>query len=123
MAVVLCTGVDPDLLETRKLILEQAGHKVVVATSLCDIETACRKWHFNVAVLGQTLSRESKKSAAFIVRKYCHPTKILELFQAHHGKVLEDADSWLEVPADVPQDLSERVTELSVVTAPTRLHA
>lgn len=123
MAVVLCTGVDPDLLETRKLILEQAGHKVIVAGSLREIESACRKHHFNVAVLGQTLSRESKISAAFLVRKYCGPAKILELFQPHHGKVLEDADSWLEVPADVPQDLSERVTELAEVTVPIKLRA
>lgn len=122
MAVVLCTGVDPDLLETRRLILEQAGHKVVVARNLSEIEVACRKYHFDVAVLGQTLSRESKKTAASLVRKYCRPAKILELYQPHHGKVLEEADSWLEVPADVPQDLAERVSGLAG-SQPSRLLA
>jgi hypothetical protein len=113
VALVLCTGVDPLLLETRKLILEQAGHKVIGVRNLRQVEAACRKYHFDVAVLGQTLSLEDKQSAASLVRKYCHMAKILELFQPHHGKTVEDADAWLEVPAEVPQDLAERVTELA----------
>lgn len=113
VALVLCTGVDSLLLETRKLILERAGHKVIGARNLRQIEAACRKHHFDVAVLGQTLSSENKKSAASLVRKYCGQAKILELFQPHHGKTIADADAWLEVPAEVPQDLAERVTELA----------
>ena len=32
MALVLCTGFDKTVLETRKLILENAGHTVVTVT-------------------------------------------------------------------------------------------
>lgn len=48
-----------------------------------------------------------------VVKEHCPHVKILELYQPHLGKAVEDADSWLEVPADVPSDLAERVDELA----------
>ncbi len=39
--------------------------------------------------------------------------KILELYPPHLGKAIEDADTWLEVPAAVPERLAETVTELA----------
>jgi len=37
---------------------------------------------------------------------------VLELYTVSTGKVLEDADSWLEVLADLPQELATRVDAL-----------
>jgi hypothetical protein len=113
VAVVLCTGIDPILLETRKLILERAGHTVIPATNPGEVEEVCGKDYFDVAVLGQTLVPESKREIAAIIRRCCPSAKILELYQPHKAKALEDADSWLEVPAAVPQQLAERVALLA----------
>lgn len=113
MALVLCTGADAALLETRRLILRQAGHTVIPATSSEQLIVACKEHAFDVAVIGQSVSRESKKSIAFLVRKHCPTAKILELHPANQGKTLADADSWLEVPADVPEELAEHVTEMA----------
>ncbi|MBZ5489458.1 MAG: hypothetical protein LAO76_00830 [Acidobacteriia bacterium] len=114
MALVLCTGPDPVLLETRRLILQQAGHTVVSALNIEQVILACKQHVFDVAVIGQSVSPESKKVIASTVRRNCPSAKILELHQAHHGRTLADADSWLEVPADVPQQLAERIAEMGI---------
>lgn len=112
-ALILCTGKDPSLLRTRKLILEKAGHTVITATDQRTVAAACQKYKFDVAVLGQSVSAESKRILSGLIRQYCSSVKILELYQANSGPEIQDADSWLEVPTDVPQNLAERVSELA----------
>lgn len=118
MALVLCTGVDPVLLQTRKLILEQAGHKVVTATDQCQITTACAEHRFDVVVIGQTVSANLKSIIASLIRNHCPSAKILELYPPHQGRAVEHADLWLEVPAAVPKHLADRVNELAGKTKP-----
>lgn len=113
MALVLCSGIDPALMETRKLILEHAGHKVVTAMDESSVTAACQEHRFEVAVIDQAGSSGAKRQIMQMIRKQCPSAKVLELYRYSMGKVLEDADSWLEVPADVPQELAERVTSLA----------
>ena len=112
MALVLCTGIDVALLQTRRLILERAGHTVVTVTNERDLALACEKHTFEVAVIGQTVSSRMKRTIACLIRSQCPSARLLELYQRHHGRILEDADCWMDVPADVPRDLAERVNEL-----------
>lgn len=120
MALVLCTGIDQSLLRTRKLILEKAGHTVVTATDQREVMAACRNQQFNVAVIGQTVSTNNKRAICSLVRQNCPSAKILELYQANHGPALPDgeADAWLEVPTDVPQDLAAQVSRLATQSPP-----
>jgi len=113
MARVLCTGWDKNLLATRTLILQSAGHEVRQATTQNEVASECAKHQFDVVVIGQTVSFKMKGLIVSVVREHCPDVKILELYQPHLGKALEDADSWLEVPADIPSDLAERVGELA----------
>ena len=113
MSLVLCTGVDPVLMETRKLILERAGHTVITAMGERELAAACENHRFNVAVIGQVITLKMKKVLAALIRKQCPSAKILELYPLYQGKVLEDADAWLEVPIDIPNDLAQRVNELA----------
>ena len=112
MAMVLCTGADSMLLETRKLILEKAGHTVVPARDQVTVIAACNRWDFDVAVIGQSISPENKRIIGTLIRQHCPESAILELYPAHQSKILDDADAWLAVPVDVPQELAERVGEL-----------
>jgi hypothetical protein len=112
VALVLCTGIDPALLQTRKLILERAGHTVISVMDERELTAACEKHSFEVAVIGQTVSSRMKRTIASIIRNRCPSARLLELYQRHHGRIIEDADSWMDVPADVPRDLAERVNEL-----------
>jgi CheY-like chemotaxis protein len=113
VAVVLCSGSDKSLLETRRLILERAGHTVVTVSDEPSLLEACKKHSFDVAIVGQSVPTKLKPRLATLIRQHCPNAKILELFPPHTGKQLEDADSWLIVPADVPRDLVERVNELA----------
>jgi CheY-like chemotaxis protein len=113
MALVLSTGVDKALLKTRRLILESAGHKVATVMDETALLVACKEHSFDVAVIGQTVSANFKRRACTLIRQHCPAAKILELYPPHMGRVLDDADSWLVVPAEAPQELAERVDELA----------
>jgi len=113
MALVLCTGVDTSVVRTRQLILERAGHVVVPAMDEASLIAACQQHRFEVAVVGQTVSAKTKHRIAKLIRERCPAAKVLELYTLSTGKVIEDADSWLEVMADVPQELATRVEALA----------
>jgi len=113
MALVLCTGVDKALLQSRRLILEHAGHTVVSVTDEQTLTTVCQKHSFDVAVIGQTVSPNMKHRFAAVVRQHSPDARILELYPLFAGKGLSDADSWLSVPVDVPKELADRVNELA----------
>ena len=112
VAVVLCTGADMGLLETRRLILEHAGHTVITARDQRAVIAACQQSRIDVAVIGQSVSSTNKRVISSLVRQHCPGAKILELHQSYQGKEVDDADSWLEVPAGVPQELADCVGEL-----------
>jgi len=118
MARVLCTGWDPGLLATRMLILQSAGHEVHQARTQSEVLSACQQYQFDVAVIGQTVSPKMKRVVFDLVKEHCTGVKILELYQPHLGKMVTDADAWLEVPADVPKDLAERVSQLAGLNSP-----
>jgi len=100
-------------LNTRKLILQSAGHEVRQARTPNEVVSECAELQFDVVVIGQTVSVRMKRIIASLVKDHCQDVKILELYQPHLGKAVEDADSWLEVPADIPSDLAERVGQLA----------
>jgi CheY-like chemotaxis protein len=113
MALVLCTGWDQALLDTRALILKSAGHQVHRARTQQEVVSACRQNQFDVAVIGQSLSPRMKQVVASLVKEHCPNVKLLELYPPHLGKSVSDADDWLAVPADVPSDLAQRVAALA----------
>jgi hypothetical protein len=98
VALVLCTGVNKVLLETRKLILERAGHTVVSVIDEPSLLPACQKHSFDVAVIGQTLSMNMKRRIASIITQHCAGAKLLELYPQFSKPVLSEADAALPVP-------------------------
>lgn len=114
MALVLCTGSDPTLMQTRKMILERAGHQVFLANNLKAVEQACDEAEFDVVIVGQAMAAPEKRRIAELVRKCCRFAKILELHRpGYETRALTDADDWLEVPSDVPEELAIRVSALA----------
>ena len=112
MALVLCTGVDPVLMKTRQLILENAGHTVIPASDEREINAACSKNKFDVALVGQSLSSKTKVRVSAIVREHSPQTRILELTREYAGKALPDADAWLAMPSE-PEELVNAVNSLA----------
>jgi hypothetical protein len=113
MSLVLNTGVYPPLMETRRLVLEHAGHVVITRTQDGEIVKACRNYEFDVVVIGQSAAAPVKRRIFRLVRKHCKSAKVLELTSPDSGKALEDADSWLEIHPMQPAALLERVALLA----------
>jgi CheY-like chemotaxis protein len=113
MAWVLCTGVDPVLMKTRQLILENAGHTVVPVLDEREIKAVCSKQKFDVAVIGQSTLPKIKTRAVELVREHCPSVRVLELYPPYGSKTLKDADGWLEMPAD-PEELVNAVNSLAL---------
>ena len=111
--MVLCVGTDDVLMHTRKLILERAGHRVFSVKGAHDLVSACQNNSVQVAVLGQNMERGQKLLAFSLIRNHCPGAKVLSLYRIDTGRALPDADDWLEVPADVPSDLAEHVSNLA----------
>jgi DNA-binding response OmpR family regulator len=114
MAVVLCIGVNPLLIATRKMILERAGHTAFTATNERELKNICAEHHLDVVVVGQRVPAREKRRVLTLVRDCTAGAKVLELYEQGGGRILEDADDWLLVPTDAPGDLVTRVEALIV---------
>jgi DNA-binding NtrC family response regulator len=113
MAVVLCVGINPDLVATRKMMLEQAGHTVFAAHNLREVEAACAGHEMDVVVVGQRIPGPEKHRLMLVARQCFPKARVLELYEHGGGKLLAEADDWLFVPTDFPGDLVDRVEALA----------
>jgi DNA-binding response OmpR family regulator len=99
-------------MQTRKLILEAAGHTVVTVQSDSEIVAACREFEFDVVVIGQSTRADLKRDWFRTIREHCPLAKILEVYVTSDGIALPNADAWLESPV-VPDELAESVAALA----------
>ena len=103
-------------MQSRKLILQAAGHTVTTAQSDSEIAAACREFQFDVVVIGQSTQSSLKRGWFAVIRKHCPSAKILEVYVPSDGGIaLPNADEWLESPV-VPRELAERVKALAAVS-------
>src|SRR3954470_7223794 len=83
MALVLCTGVNRNLMTTRRMILEDAGHTVVTPMSEPGLTDACARHEFDVAVIGQGISDKEKLRLFSFIHQHCASVKVLELYPSY----------------------------------------
>lgn len=96
------------LLQVRKNVLEIAGFTVVPATDLREVQEACAKNEFELAIIGHWFSRKEKKNMCQHIVASCRDTQILELFEA--APDIPEADHHLnarEFPSAIPHKISE----------------
>jgi CheY-like chemotaxis protein len=113
LALVLCTGIDPAALETRRLILERAGHQVISVTGEQELEHACVAHKIDAVVIGHALSSKAKVRVLALIRENCPSSKIVELYPQNGRKALDQADAWLQTPSDNSQEFAELITSLT----------
>jgi len=113
MALVVCTGVDEALLNTQRVILEVAGHKVITFTDERSLVEALKVHSFDVAVIGQAVAARMKRRISALIREHCPAVKVLEIYVNHSGRILDDADASMMALGDVPKDFVDRVDELA----------
>ncbi len=113
MALVLCTGIDPELLASRKLILESDGHTVVSTMDQRELEKACAEQNFDIAIIGEAMSPKVKRWACQLIRENCPSARVLELHPFYADKSLTDVDAWLGMPREHPEEFKEVVNSLA----------
>ena len=113
MAVVVCTGSNRVLMQTRVMILQKAGHTVIGTMNEQELMDACKSNPVDVVVIGQGISPAQKSRVSILARQHCPKARILELYIPSLGKSLGDADDWMEVPGQYPENLAERVNDLA----------
>ena len=112
VALVLCTGVDPMVMMTQRLMLEQVGHQVVSVSAEKELEKACATHPFDVAVIGHGMSSQAKPRVLTLVRKHCPAAAILELYAQYTDRSLPEADAWLPMPVG-PEEFIDVVNSLA----------
>ena len=112
MALVLCTGVDAVLLKPGSLFCRVQVTELSRRWMNRPLRRRARNTYLTW-VIGQTASESVKRRIMTLIRTNCSAARVLELYRFSTGKTLEDADAWLEVPADVPQELAEHVNALA----------
>lgn len=111
MANILCVGKDDALMQTRRAILERAGHVLTQACDLRQVVAACESDSFQIAVLGQSLPAAEKLRITSTVLRYCRSTRVLEL----HTGIAPDvstADAHVRITASEPETLGDAVAAL-----------
>lgn len=109
MALILSAGLDPALMQTRRLILQRAAHTVIEAHDEREFVAACHSHSLHIILLSQTLPSVLKLRLSAIARMLRPGAKVLELYAPHLGRAIRDADDWLEVPLDSPGELAARI--------------
>jgi DNA-binding NtrC family response regulator len=112
MALVLCIGADDALMATRRLLLEKAGHRVLLATSSRQVSRHCAEYSIQVAVIGHAVPAFEKRLAFDLLQKNCPKAKVLELHERGYGPHLKEAHRHLVV-GNLPSDLPDAVSELA----------
>jgi hypothetical protein len=112
MSTILCAGLYETLLETRRLILEFAGHTVVTAQNSPQIITACQNYAFAFAIVGQSGDASKDREWTAVIRTYSPETKILEIFLPNFGPNVPNVDAWHQGPED-PRTLVATIAALS----------
>ena len=79
-----------------------------------ELSAACKKYKFDVVVIGQTLSKNMKQHVVNLIREHCPDIKILELYPITRAAArLKMPIHGLRPLGEVPQNVADRVAELA----------
>ena len=86
---VLVASRDPHLADVRRHVLEKAGFRVFAATSVEEVEKACREKKIALVLVGYSVPPSDKRRFFTEIRKHCK-TPVLELFVAGTPELVEE---------------------------------
>lgn len=102
---ILCVVEDPIVRQTKKMVLEHIGFAVMDVGTLREVEYVTSRSAFDLAIIGRSLSEESKRLMADAIRRNVPGTPILEMCNV--SPVITGADHVLR--STNPEDLAEMV--------------
>ena len=104
---ILSVSYDPNLLATRRMLLEQKGYRVTSALGFTQAIAHCKTPDFDLFLLGHSIPGSDKQELIKTFRKNC-PAPILSL-----GRFGEDSvSSDFHVYPDDPEELLRTVSTI-----------
>jgi CheY-like chemotaxis protein len=108
---VLCYGDDPELLRIRRLVLEQAGLKVLATTEAEALRQMAKLQQVSLLIVGHSLGEKECKRALHLARDCNPPIKALMLYIYSPACDVEVDVETLDA-LDGPQRLIEKVKKI-----------
>jgi DNA-binding response OmpR family regulator len=105
--LILSISLNPAVAETRRLLLEQYGYHVVVATNFLEVKEKCRDMRFACAIIGTDIEAAMKRAIAKTLEESCSQMPILEIVRG--SQEIERASS---VESNEPEVLLAAVDDL-----------
>jgi DNA-binding response OmpR family regulator len=87
---VLVASRDPNMADVRKRVLEDAGFRVVAATTVEQVQKACQEKPIALVLVGHSVPPSDKRRFFTEARKHCK-TPVLELFQTGTPELVEES--------------------------------
>lgn len=115
---ILSVSYDPNLLATRRMLLEQKGYTVTSALGFTQAMAHCKSAGFDLFVLGHSIPTADKQELIRTFRENC-AAPILSL-----GRIGEDAvESDFHVYPDDPEELLRTISRIvNENNAPLEIH-
>lgn len=107
---ILVLAEDPLVRHTKQLVLEHIGFTVIGVGTTREVEYACSRTPFNLAILGRTVREPVKLEAAAIIRSKAPKTPILEI--CNQSPSISSPDYVLYSPE--PDELAEKVRAIAL---------
>jgi hypothetical protein len=101
---ILVASRDPELADTRKLILEAAGYQIVPISDIRQVEHACAG-PIHLIVIGYSLPPAEKRRIVHEARKHCK-APILELHEQEKAELADIYTHRSELPEDFLQTVN-----------------
>ena len=101
---------DPAFGDVRKDVLEAAGFSVISANNFRQVDEACKKGEFWLAILGHSIPAKEKTRAWTEIVGKCPGTEVLDIYD-EFSSVLLEADYHLDARLGVSA-IAEKIKEI-----------
>ena len=112
--IILIYGRDPQLLETRRMVLERTGYTVLTTNALAEIDHTAALHRIDLCILCYSLSMEECGRALALVHSRCPLVKSLVLTSGASGcsstHLLDQVFDAMEGPAKLISTVNQLVT-------------
>ncbi len=120
LTVVLAVGLDSSLLASQSSVWQSAGYIVTSTGSIKEAIVHIRDGDFDLVLLGNAISTDSRERFAFLIRAIGSRTPVVCITDsAGHRDSFADATVRNE-PTSLLQSIGELMAERSRSSAPTR---
>jgi hypothetical protein len=93
-------------LQTRKLLLERHSYEVIPALNFKEVEEACRKDKFDLAMVGHDIEPKIKKAIGLKIREHRPQIPIVEMCR-YSPEIEGSIFTTTESPAELLQTIAE----------------